>query len=116
MHIQSDVNDNDSLDFFDQYFLQQAKEASQGKNPGASGDIEVQSMNVQFQERLESNPTLALEQIRTGFRKWVLRYLFNCGSEQSYKFHTGRFNSIYISIKDAYNTVSAKQQKANKSN
>jgi len=107
--IQRDVNDNDALDFFDQYFSKQAKEASQERGLGASGDVEVQSMDVQFQERLSDEPNLAWKQIGTGFRKWILRYISECKGQREYNYHTKRLALIHDRIQSAYETVGADQ-------
>jgi len=106
--IQRDVDDNDELDFFDRYFSIQSK-TSQERGLGASGDVEVPSMDAQFQERLSSEPNLAWKQIGTGFRKWILRYISECYGQRTYSYHTGRLERIHSRIKTAYDEVGADQ-------
>lgn len=107
--IQRDVDDNDALDFFDQYFAKQAKEAQGERGLGASGDVEVPSMDIQFQERLSQEPNLAWKQIGTGFRKWILRYISECYGQREYSYHTNRLQKIHNRIKTAYDEVGADQ-------
>ena len=89
--------------------MQQAKEASQERGLGASGDVEVQSMDVQFQKRLSNDSELAWKQIGTGFRKWILRYISECKGQRDYEYHTERLAKIHGHIQTAYETVGTAQ-------
>ena len=61
----------------------------------------MQSMDVQFQERLSNDPDLAWKQIGTGFRKWILRYISECRGERMYSYHTKRLAFIHRRIQEA---------------
>ena len=69
----------------------------------------MQSMEIQFQERLSLNPDLAWKQIGTGFRKWILRYISECNGQKTYSYHTNRLAKIHGRIQTAYETVGAAQ-------
>ena len=65
----------------------------------------MQSMDVQFQERLSNNPDLAWKQIGTGFRKWILRYISECRGERMYSYYTKRLAFIHRRIQEAYENI-----------
>lgn len=102
--IQREVDDNSVLDFFDLYFASQAKQSNE-RGISESGDVEIPSLDKQFQERLASEPNLAWKQIGTGFRKWILRYISECNGQATYSYHTNRLAKIHSKIKTAYETV-----------
>ena len=69
------VADNDSIDIFDLI----ENEYERG-NP-----TEV---------RLSDDINLAWKQIGTGFRKWILRYISDCGGQKNYAYHTNRLAKV----------------------
>lgn len=104
--IQREVDDEAALDFFDMYFASQAKQSNE-RGISESGDVEIPSMDKQFQERLANEPNLAWKQIGTGFRKWILRYISECHGQAAFQHHTRRLELIHGKIKLAYDTVGA---------
>lgn len=44
--------------------------------------------------RLSSDVEVAWKQIGTAFRKWILRYIAECGGERNYKAHTNRLDTV----------------------
>jgi len=90
--IQREVDSNDDLDVFDQYFLAQ----------------EVRGFDGQV--RLSNDVDLAWKQIGTGFRKWILRYISDCNGQKVYSYHTNRLEKIHSNIQTAWETVGASQE------
>ena len=43
-------------------------------------------------ERLSQNPTRAVRQITTGYRKWAERYLSQCSGQRAYQYQINRMN------------------------
>jgi len=56
--------------------------------------------------RLSPDPALALRQIRTGFQKWILRYVSECSGQATYGIHTKRLEFISDNVWEAMNSVS----------
>jgi len=44
--------------------------------------------------RLDLDPARALRQIRTGFQKWILRYISECSGQEDYGLHSRRLMAI----------------------
>ena len=44
-------------------------------------------------ERLSNNPSLAVKQLTTGFRKWAERYLSACSGQKKHQYQVNRMNS-----------------------
>merc|ERR1711915_89119 len=57
--------------------------------------------------RLANDPALALRQIRTGFQKWILRYVSECSGQREYGIHTKRLESISDNVYDAMTSVTS---------
>merc|ERR1712003_232175 len=55
--------------------------------------------------RLSPDPALALRQIRTGFQKWILRYVSECSGQREYGIHTKRLETISDNVFDAMTSV-----------
>ena len=68
--IAREVEDNESLDIFDQL--------EEDLLRGDPADIRA----------LSNDPNVAWKQIGTGFRKWILRYISDCGGQKQYQYHT----------------------------
>jgi len=90
--IQREVDSNDDLDVFDQYFAA----------------LEVRGFDGQV--RLSDDVDLAWKQIGTGFRKWILRYIADCNGQKTYQYHTNRLAKIHGNIQTAYETVGESQE------
>jgi hypothetical protein len=88
--IARDVTDNDAIDIFDQM------ELAYEQGLGERGFLNL---------RLSDEPNLAWRQIETGFRKWALRYISECGGQKQYQYHTKRIKKIHGAIKDAYVSI-----------
>jgi hypothetical protein len=57
--------------------------------------------------RLADDVALALRQIRTGFQKWILRYVSECSGQREYGIHTKRLEVISDNVFDAMNSIDA---------
>ena len=90
--IAREVKDNDSLDIFDQM--------EDDFQRGVAGDVRA----------LSNDPNLAWKQIGTGFRKWILRYINDCGGQKQFQYHTNRLAKLQLSVQTAYETVAASQE------
>jgi hypothetical protein len=55
--------------------------------------------------RLSTDVALALRQIRTGFQKWILRYVSECSGQREYGIHTKRLEFISDNVFDAMTSV-----------
>ena len=47
--------------------------------------------------------------LKSGFRKWILRYIADCSGEKTYSYHTYRLDKVHDHIKTGYDTVKADQ-------
>ena len=65
----------------------------------------------QLQLRLSKDPVTALRQIRTGYRKWVLRYLMECNNQKEREVHSIRLNEISENINKAFTELSAEYRR-----
>jgi hypothetical protein len=90
--IQREVDSNDELDVFDQYF----------------SAMEVRGFDGQV--RLSNDVDLAWKQIGTGFRKWILRYIADCNGQKTYQYHTNRLAKIHGNIQNAWESVGESQE------
>ena len=73
--IAREVVDNDDIDIFDKM------EANY-----ESGTTNVLSVS--------NDPELAWKQIKTGFRKWILRYISDCSGQKKRYYHTNRLDRV----------------------
>ena len=67
----------------------------------AKRDVENTGDEILDQEelrsvRLSSNPVDSWRQIGTAFRKWIYRYISECGGEVQDQSHTKRLNKVFI--------------------
>merc|ERR1712046_47897 len=81
-------NDLDAFDPFDDY------EAQLENGERATAAV-----------RLADDPALALRQIRTGFQKWILRYVSECSGQREYGIHTKRLQFITDNVYGAMNSI-----------
>ena len=59
----------------------------------------------ELQRKLSEDQGLALKQIRTGFRKWIARYLMDCNNEAEQAKHSTRLHEISEKIKEAFENL-----------
>ena len=74
--IAREVEDNESLDIFDQL--------EDDFQQGVPVDINA----------LSNDQNVAWQQIGTGFRQWILRYISDCGGQKKYNYHTNRLDEV----------------------
>ena len=74
--IAREVEDNESLDIFDQL--------EDDFQQGVPVDINA----------LSNDQNVAWNQIGTGFRQWILRYISDCGGQKKYNYHTNRLAKV----------------------
>jgi hypothetical protein len=55
--------------------------------------------------RLSNDKALALRQIRTGFQKWILRYVSECSGQREYGLHTKRLEFISDNVYSAMTSI-----------
>ena len=84
--IQREVDANDDIDTFDRY----------EEDLMAGIDAELS---------LSGDAGLAWKQIGTGFRKWILRYVADCGGQKTYQLHTTRLDKIHGHIQTAFERI-----------
>ena len=48
-----------------------------------------------------------------GFRKWILRYIADCGGQKRYEYHSSRLNKVHHNVKNAYDTLSLRPKNKN---
>lgn len=51
---------------------------------------------------MANDPALAFKQIRTGFRKWIARYLQECPGESKNDVHDDRLTKIAQNTEEAF--------------
>ena len=51
---------------------------------------------------MDNDPSLAFKQIRTGFRKWIARYLQECPGESKNDVHDDRLTKIAQNTEEAF--------------
>jgi len=83
-------NDEDSFDPFDDY------EAQLENGERATAAV-----------RLSENVPLALRQLRTGFQKWILRYVSECSGQREYGIHTKRLEAISDNVYGTMNNITS---------
>ena len=54
---------------------------------------------------MANDPALAFKQIRTGFRKWIARYLQECPGESKNDVHDDRLTKIAQNTEEAFETL-----------
>jgi len=59
--------------------------------------------------RLSDDPNTAFRQIKTGYKKWIERYLQECPGEIKDDNHTKRLNKVMMNVKSAVAELNEKQ-------
>lgn len=97
--IQREIDESNEPDIFDEYF-------DSFEKPGTDRSQQEKSL-AEYIILQESEKVW--RQIGTGFKKFILRYMANCGGEKNYQYHTKRINKIHDSIGDSYKRIKGNQ-------
>ena len=112
--IQRDIDESNEPDIFDEYF-------DSFENPGTDRNQQEKALTEYI---VAQEDTKVWRQIGTGtlsylfnpffifglgFKKFILRYMADCGGEKNFQYHSNRLNKIHTAIKVAYADVRADQ-------
>lgn len=97
--IQREIDESNEPDIFDEYF-------DSFENPGTDRNQQEKAL---FEYIIAQEDTKVWRQIGTGFKKFILRYMADCGGEKNFQYHSRRLNKIHTAIKVAYADVRADQ-------
>lgn len=70
-------------------------------DPFDSYEDELQEARSNAAVRLSGDMALALRQIRTGYQKWILRYISECNGQKLYGAHSKRLRKMTNKMQDA---------------